>query len=184
VERVHLLTLVVGMAAIDACSEVTGSRPLLKWPNDIVTGEPSRKLAGILGELLVEHGEVSAVVVGMGMNVNWPQDAPADLVGVATSLSRLADRPIDRGAVLVAVLGALDRRYTELSAGHGPELLLDDVRAASATLGKKVRVELPGGKTLVGRAEEITPEGHLGVRDGSGALRVVSAGDVVHLRPA
>ncbi len=58
-----------------------------------------------------------------------------------------------------------------------------DQIAASATLGRRVRVERVGD-VLVGDAVDLTDLGHLVVRTGDGASHVVSAGDVVHLRPA
>ena len=49
------------------------------------------------------------------------------------------------------------------------------------TLGRTVRVSLPGGGTLTGAAREVDRAGRLVVRSPSG-LTVVSAGDVVHVR--
>ena len=54
--------------------------PGIKWPNDlmIVAGERfvGRKLAGILAESVVADGRIDAVVLGMGLNVNWPEVLP------------------------------------------------------------------------------------------------------------
>src|SRR5213078_4741069 len=47
-ERRHVVTLALALAARDACVEVTGVMPDLKWPNDLLVTE--RKLAGILAE--------------------------------------------------------------------------------------------------------------------------------------
>ena len=46
--RLHLVTMAVALAAADACAEVAGFVPELKWPNDLVVQD--RKLAGILAE--------------------------------------------------------------------------------------------------------------------------------------
>jgi BirA family biotin operon repressor/biotin-[acetyl-CoA-carboxylase] ligase len=79
---------------------------------------------------------------------------------------------VSRDDVLDALLRSLDRLYGDW----------DDVarryRAECATVGRRVRVEL-SGETFEGVASAVTDEGHL-VVDG----RVVTAGDVVHLRPA
>ena len=48
-----LLTVMAGVAAVEAIDEATGVRATLKWPNDVVVeapGAPTRKLAGILAE--------------------------------------------------------------------------------------------------------------------------------------
>jgi hypothetical protein len=41
-----------------------------------------------------------------------------------------------------------------------------------------------GIETIVGRAVELSDDGHLGVQPERGPLRWVAAGDVTHLRPA
>src|SRR4051812_27340870 len=64
-ERLHLTTAAVALAAAEACEAVAGVLPVLKWPNDLLVGD--RKLAGVLAE-----SRLPAVVVGIGLNVNWP----------------------------------------------------------------------------------------------------------------
>jgi BirA family biotin operon repressor/biotin-[acetyl-CoA-carboxylase] ligase len=154
VERLHLVTLAAGLAAIDAVPE-SGAR--LKWPNDLVVDD--RKLAG----LLAETDGAGAVVVGMGLNVrgDW---FPDDLREIATAYE------IDRGELLARWLAAYDARLHALESVHA------DAVKMSATLGRQVRVELPG-ETLEGEATELTADGHLVV-----AGRVIAAGDVTHLR--
>ena len=49
------------------------------------------------------------------------------------------------------------------------------------TVGRDVRVELPGGATLTGRATGVDPGGRLVVAGPAGET-VVGAGDVVHVR--
>jgi BirA family biotin operon repressor/biotin-[acetyl-CoA-carboxylase] ligase len=54
------------------------------------------------------------------------------------------------------------------------------------TVGKDVRVELPGGAPLLGRAVGVDASGRLEVRSRTGAggrVHAVGAGDVVHVRP-
>ena len=53
--------------------------------------------------------------------------------------------------------------------------------AACVTVGRDVRVELPGGQPLVGRATGIDDSGRLVVLGPDGET-VVGAGDVVHVR--
>ena len=160
----HLLLNACGLAAVEACDVITGFRPDLKWPNDLVTARG--KLAGLLAE---RDGD--AVAVGMGLNVQWPATLPADLVGVATALNHEVGRDVDRDAVLDAWLAALGRRLDALGD------VAEEYRRTCATIGREVRVELPG-ETFTGTATDVTDDGHL-VVDG----RAVSAGDVVHLRP-
>ncbi|MFN2506053.1 MAG: biotin--[acetyl-CoA-carboxylase] ligase [Acidimicrobiales bacterium] len=172
--QVPATTLSMALAASDACEQVTGIRPLVKWPNDLVVDD--RKLGGILGESIVEGGQM-AVVVGIGLNVNWATSPPAP--GVA--LDELVGSSVDRNALLVALLRHLERRYQALGEPDGPATLLSDYRARSATLGRRVRVELWAG-AVEGEAVDVTAEGHLVVDEG-GRTRVIASGDVIHLRP-
>jgi BirA family transcriptional regulator, biotin operon repressor / biotin---[acetyl-CoA-carboxylase] ligase len=187
IEDSFLLNNAAGVAAVAACQEVAGVVPGLKWPNDLVVmpGHRSsgRKLGGILAEARVRGVELEAVVVGMGLNVNWPFELPGELADVAVALDHLAGHPIDREDLLVAWLHRLDRVLTDLDRPTGQATLLERVREVSATLGRSVRIELPGDRPVEGQAVDITDAGHLVVvPDDGGAPIDVSVGDVVHLR--
>ncbi len=60
--------------------------------------------------------------------------------------------------------------------------IIDEARAASATLGRRVRVEMPGD-SFDADAVDLTAEGHLRVQRDDGREVTISAADVVHLRP-
>lgn len=195
-EFAYLGAVALALCAADACEEVTGLHPAIKWPNDLVveTADGTRKLGGVLSESLVERGALDAIVVGVGLNANWPADLPEELAPIATSIAHelgVHDEPaVDRVALLVTMLANLADQVSALSAAHGRAALLDTLRARCTTLGRQVRAELSGG-AVVGRATDISGEGHLvieGTADGeSGAVarrHVIAAGDVIHLRPA
>lgn len=184
VGMLQLISLAAAVAASDACDAVAGVRPRLKWPNDLlieVPGAGERKVAGILAESALRADQVAAVVVGMGLNVNWPADLPDELASIATALNHHAGRDVDREELLVAHLAGFDQILTALAAPDGPDALLLRYRHLSATLGTMVRVELGSG-ALTGFATDLTPEGHLLV-ELAGELVPIAAGDVVHLRP-
>jgi BirA family transcriptional regulator, biotin operon repressor / biotin---[acetyl-CoA-carboxylase] ligase len=188
-DELHLCTMAVGVAAAEACERVTGFLPALKWPNDLVVEQPdgtARKLGGILAESVVDGGRVTALVVGMGLNVTWPADLPADLADIATALNHEVGHDVDRAELLVTWLLALDHWYGELAPGAaepGRERLRTRYRHLCATLGHRVRVEVPTG-AIVGLARDVTAEGHLIVDADDGESFWVAVGDVVHLRPA
>lgn len=174
-ERMHLVTFAAGLAAAEAAEAVCGAHPWLKWPNDLVVEDPdgTKKLAGLLSESVVEGGRLSALVVGMGLNVNWPQE---QLPPGAIALNTLVGHEVDRMQLLETWLERLDERYRALPDDDG----LADYRQRCSTLGRPVRVEVNDG-VVEGEAVEVTPEGHLVVDTGA-EQRAFAVADVVHLR--
>jgi BirA family transcriptional regulator, biotin operon repressor / biotin---[acetyl-CoA-carboxylase] ligase len=153
----HQLTQRVALAAAQACREVAGVSPTLKWPNDLLLG--GRKLAGVLAHSGGTGPQY--VVVGIGLNVGW---APDDAAMLGAELD-----PVE---VLNAMLAAYDRLPADIT---------DAYRAELGTIGQSVRVELPRS-TVVGRALDVLPDGRLVVLDECGITHRLDTGDVVHLR--
>ncbi len=174
------LPLMAGVAVACAVRDVSGVAAVLKWPNDVLAG--SRKLAGILAE---QSGD--AVVIGIGLNVATPADAlPVSPAGLPATSLLVEGAAVAREALLAGILRELERRYAAFRDDPDPERagLLTEYRALCATLGRSVRVELPGGGgVLAGVAEDIDADGCLLVAPSSGATpAAVSAGDVIHIR--
>jgi BirA family biotin operon repressor/biotin-[acetyl-CoA-carboxylase] ligase len=117
-------------------------------------------------------------VIGVGVNVSSTRDELP--VATATSLA-LAGGPVDRSTLLVGVLEAFSRRYDGWVAASGQGLRGPYVRVC-ATIGRQVRVALPTGDPVVGKAVDVDDEGRLLVDDGTTVHRL-GAGDVVHVRP-
>jgi BirA family biotin operon repressor/biotin-[acetyl-CoA-carboxylase] ligase len=172
--ELHLCTAAVALAAAEACRQVAGVGPVLKWPNDLLVGEA--KLAGVLAEAEFTGSEC-AVVVGIGINVAWP--GPPTVQG--TCLNDLCGEPVDRHQLLGALLGALAPRRLLLESDGGRQELAAELRRRCATLGQRIRVEL-ATEAITGVAREIDDAGQLVVLT-AGGPRTVTAGDVVHLRP-
>jgi BirA family transcriptional regulator, biotin operon repressor / biotin---[acetyl-CoA-carboxylase] ligase len=190
------LPLLTGVALARALHEGTGVDVTLKWPNDVLAG--GAKLAGILAE---QAGD--AVVVGAGINVGTAQDDLPASHGDApapTSLALRGAAGIDREALLAGVLRELEHWYlrwtaaataatsagtamsgaAELSGADGSGLRAEYLRWCS-TIGRDVRVQLPGGSVLAGVASGIDQVGRL-IVDTPAGVTAVSAGDVVHVR--
>jgi BirA family transcriptional regulator, biotin operon repressor / biotin---[acetyl-CoA-carboxylase] ligase len=179
-ERLHLLTSVVAMAAADACEAEAAVRAGLKWPNDLVVG--ARKLAGILAEACLEGPRARAVVVGLGLNVNWGDlMVGTSLAGRAVALDQLAGHEVDRGRLLVALLLGLEERYRALGTPDGQRAQAAEYRRRCTTVGRVVQVELPD-ESFTGTVADLTEDGQL-IVDVGACFRTITAGDVVHLQP-
>ncbi len=122
------------------------------------------------------------MAAGIGLNVNWPDGLPEDLADIAVALNHVCGHRIDRDTVLDVLLDRLELHYGDVVAGAGSSVL-DAWRARSATLGRRVRVDL-GRDDVVGVATDITADGHLVVDGDDGRRRTLAVGDVVHLRTA
>jgi BirA family biotin operon repressor/biotin-[acetyl-CoA-carboxylase] ligase len=182
------LPLLTG-CAVSTALRAHGFDAAVKWPNDVLL-EPSgegRKVAGILVER-VESTAGPAAVVGIGVNVGM---TAAELpVPAATSLaesvagSGLGVVP-DRTELLLDVLASVGEAYAAWQDGGEPAAarLAEAYAAACATVGRRVRVQLPSGATLTGTATGIDRSGRL-VVEHHGATTPVSAGDVMHVRAA
>ncbi|HVU71592.1 MAG TPA: biotin--[acetyl-CoA-carboxylase] ligase [Mycobacteriales bacterium] len=162
------LPLLAGLAAAGAVRAQAGLEAVVKWPNDVLVGE--RKLAGILAEAV----QPGAVVIGVGLNVTTTAaELPPDVA--ATSLAVEGARTTDRSIVLRALLRSLASVYDAWQIDPAPQR--DAYRAVCATLGSRVRLELPDGRSVVGLADDVDTDGRL-VVDGT----PYASADVVHLR--
>lgn len=204
------LPLLTGSAVTAALQPFFGEgmRVGLKWPNDVhvrdeddaIAGRPGLKLCGILCELLGD----GSVIVGTGINLlipEWelPTDRATSLLAAGADLTAGADprseptRGADPAPTLADDIGGdlADRvlsayaaellRLVDLAA-NDPAAARARVARHSLTLGTEVRVHLPGGEIVEGRARELAGDGALVVDLPTGGTLTVSAGDVEHLR--
>ncbi|UUW89590.1 biotin--[acetyl-CoA-carboxylase] ligase [Nocardioides sp. WV_118_6] len=172
------LPLLVGHNVAKALTSL-GYDARVKWPNDVLL-DGDRKVSGILVER-VETPTGPAAIVGVGINVaTTAEELP---IPTATSLAISGPGAPDRTQVLLAVVAALREGYDMWQAGgeQGTARLAMSYRSHCATLGRQVRVELPGGGELLGKATDIDDDGRLVVETAGGAERV-GAGDVIHVR--
>ena len=178
------LPLLTGVAVAEAVTATAGIETRLKWPNDVLAGPA--KLAGILAESVGD-----AIVVGVGLNVDTepaelPPPGPTPSAALPATSLRAAGAPAtEREPLLLAILAGFERWYQAWRQAAGdPDRsgLRPAYTTWSATIGRRVRAELPGGQLLSGLAVGVDSGGRLLVRASPGAEVPVAAGDVVHLR--
>jgi BirA family biotin operon repressor/biotin-[acetyl-CoA-carboxylase] ligase len=172
------ISLMMAEAIKTALAEV-GIESKIKWPNDVLV--KGQKISGILAEA---NSDLSAVVVGFGINVN--QSAQELPTGSATSLLVEGATNLERDSLLAQTLSSFQQLYLELVEGGGDAVasgLRSRIIEASATIGELVEVLFPDGSSAVGEAIGIDEGGRLQVVSATKTL-TVSAGDVLHLRTA
>ncbi|WP_086731521.1 biotin--[acetyl-CoA-carboxylase] ligase [Streptomyces carpinensis] len=183
VARWGWLPLLTGVAVATGLARAGGVDTALKWPNDLLVtvGGEERKAGGIL----VERAGDGGVVIGVGINVTLRKDElpvpQAGSLGLAGAVST------DRDPLLRGVLRSLEDWYGRWRAAGGDPVdsgLQEAYAAGCATLGRRVRAELPGERSLVGEAVAVDGDGRLVLATEKGVQEPVGAGDIVHLRPA
>jgi BirA family biotin operon repressor/biotin-[acetyl-CoA-carboxylase] ligase len=173
-----VFTLAAAVAVTRACREA-GVDAVIKWPNDVLAAGSERKLAGVLTEMEGEADRISWLIVGIGANVDV---AAADLPERATSVRAEAGDPASQGSRPVADRRRFCQRLVGVVHALDPDEVLPAWREYATTLGRRVRVDTPGG-VIEGEAVDVTFPGALVVRTDDGE-RTVHAGDCEHLRPA
>jgi BirA family biotin operon repressor/biotin-[acetyl-CoA-carboxylase] ligase len=182
------LSLLGALALRETLRETAGIPAELKWPNDVLAR--GRKIAGILAQLgTMGDGSVPAVILGTGLNVTLTaSELP---VPTATSVALEEPLTVDRTVLLKSYLAHFSVLYRSFcnadgdpTAGiSGGPSLHKRVESVMVTLGKQVRAQLPGDHEIIGHASRLDEYGSLLVVDKDAREHVVTAGDVVHLRP-
>ena len=166
------LIMLASLAVVHCIRHVTGLKPGIKWPNDVLIS--GKKVCGILVESDVKEHTVHCAIIGIGINVNLrPTDFP-EIQTIATSLAQELGRDVPILAVTRSLLTEIERLYQDLVAG---ESLYEEWRDNLVTLGQEVCVQ-SGGIAYEGIAESVARDGSLHLRDKEGRLITVVAGDV------
>ncbi|MEU8457629.1 biotin--[acetyl-CoA-carboxylase] ligase [Streptomyces griseoaurantiacus] len=177
------LPLLTGVAVATGLSRAAGVDTALKWPNDLLVtvDGAERKTGGILAERAGDRG----VVVGIGINVSLrAEELPVPTAG---SLALAGAAGTDRDPLLRAVLRSLEQwygRWREAGGDAAASGLQETYAAGCATLGRTVRADLPGDRSVTGEAVAVDGDGRLVIATEEGVQEPVGAGDVIHLRPA
>ncbi len=167
------LTLAIGLGVRAALAPYSREPLLVKWPNDILCGR--RKLAGILCESQLSGSHITAIVLGIGINVG-PQSFPPELAADVTCLREQlpAGCVLEREALLVELLAELEQRVQQFES-EGIMPLLDEFRRHDALRDQPVTVSAQ--RELSGIARGVDAEGQL-LLETEGVLLPVHAGTV------
>ena len=169
------ITLTAAVALADTVAAFVAEPPAIKWPNDILL--QGKKLAGILTESSCDAKHIEFVILGIGVNLNFPcERMPESIRDRATSLMEVGGQGVSRENFLRRLIQDLDRCYGVLE-DFGFDAIAPRWEARFGLKGKTVRVEM-GGDVLIGQAVGIDHDGALLVEDDRGERQRVVAGDV------
>lgn len=184
-EALEMLTTAIGVAVAESLRETTGADARLKWPNDVTVNDD--KLAGVLVESRLSETRIEGSVVGVGLNVAWPEDDTDARHLSATSLALLREDggPIGKGGragLLAAILASFERVYDSLDDPDGRAELIARATTLSAVLGRNVTVRFADGSMREGRAVALERDGALVLELERGGTESLRVGEIERLR--
>jgi BirA family biotin operon repressor/biotin-[acetyl-CoA-carboxylase] ligase len=175
-EKLLPLTALSAVAACRAVERVTGTRPGIKWPNDLVLGK--RKICGILTEMSMEgdSDRVDYVIVGIGINVHQTaEDFAGELADKAASLDMQLETTVQRPHLAAALIEELDVLRREVM--DQPKLWLEEYRASCLNIGRTVQL-IRGGERERAVAMGVDEAYGLIVHRIDGSHAVIRSGEV------
>ena len=155
--------LITSAAAAAVCRAVRAAAcapVLIKWVNDLYLGD--KKVCGILA---LRTGD--AYVVGIGINVK-EVTFPDDLRQTAAALCS----DIDLNILAAEIIARLRRAVNE-----PVKSIIEYCSKYSYTLGKEVTY-IKNGKSFIGTAEKLLPDGSLSVELNNGSTDILSSGEI------
>ena len=177
--NVQQLALVAGVAVLEAIVTAAREAPIkdlrLKWPNDVLIA--GAKCAGILCESQSSAGE-RVVVIGIGINLK------SHPLGIGRAATDLAAHGLNLTpqAMLASLDAAMARWLAAWDGGAGFAYVRAAWLAAAGGAGESLTVNT-GAEEIAGTFVDLDPGGGLVLRDGGGALRTLTFGDVTLLPP-
>ncbi|WP_286240398.1 bifunctional biotin--[acetyl-CoA-carboxylase] ligase/biotin operon repressor BirA [Neptuniibacter halophilus] len=156
------LSLMVGLALVKAMEKLSIRDVQLKWPNDLLS--QGRKLAGILLEVNGEASGECQVVIGVGINVNMPNELGAMIDQPWIDLKNISGEVVSRNRLVAEVLNELVVRLRSFER-DGFAGLVDEWQSYHAMQGQPIVLQV-GGKEIAGVCQGV---------DGSGAILLQTA---------
>ena len=174
--RAGILPYIASVSIAEALEENFNFQPEIKWPNDLLY--QGKKFCGILSEADFKDDRINFVVLGIGIDVNQkPRDWPKELKDVATSLRMISDKWIDRAELLAMILESMERNYQYFKI-NGINDIMEKWKNRCPRYKKNIVIEQMG-KKIEGRFRDIDDDGYLILRQKSGEVIRVSAGDIL-----
>jgi len=176
-KKLPLFSLWSALSLSRALKGIYGIQAQVKWPNDVLLKR--KKTAGILAEAVWLGDQVSALVIGMGVNVSRNALPPQDrLLFPATCIEEHTHTPVNRMELLSVIL----KELISIRSASDNLLLLEEYTSMLAFLGEKVCIMRPEASTVLeGTLVGINSQGDVCIKTRDGTEHAIQAGDV-HLR--
>jgi len=166
------LIMLASLAVVHSIEAVTGLKPQIRWPYDILIN--GKKVGGILIESEVKGSRVAYAIIGIGINIELRLPDVSEISATATSLNDELGRNVSCVDLVRHLLAEMERLYLTLPDG---ESIYEAWRDRLVTLGKGVYVE-SGNSVVEGMAESVDRSGALRLRHADGSSTRIVAGDI------
>ncbi|MFZ3409728.1 bifunctional biotin--[acetyl-CoA-carboxylase] ligase/biotin operon repressor BirA [Vibrio chagasii] len=149
------LSLVVGVAVVEALEGMGVEGVKLKWPNDLYHND--KKLAGILVELSGQSGGAAHIVIGLGLNLSM--DPSTSGIGQPwTSLKEVCDGQVpDRNQLAQTLINAWDKALVDYEM-KGMSNFVERWNRLDNFLGRNVKLII-GPREIEGIVQGIDEQG-------------------------
>ena len=168
------LSLVAGLALIEALHSDISAGLGLKWPNDLLYDD--RKLAGILLDVSGESMGPSTVVLGMGINVYLDQRTRRSIDQSCIDMHEITDTFVERNALVARLLERITH-YRDQFMREGFEIFRKAWEKVHAYQDRPVQLSC-GNRHVQGVAVGIDAHGSLLLRDAHGDTRAYHSGEI------
>jgi BirA family biotin operon repressor/biotin-[acetyl-CoA-carboxylase] ligase len=173
--NVYPITFISSLAVYDTVETITGIKPTLKWPNDLLIN--GKKMCGTLIELSTEADMVKFVVVGIGLDINMKEkEISEEITQKATSLFIETKMIFERANVCGILLSNLEKYYL-IFKHNGENEICRIWEERSCIKGKYLEINQMG-ITYRGISEGIDNKGAL-LLNIDGEIKTIIAGDIV-----
>lgn len=166
------LSLVVGVAIVEALEKLGISGIKLKWPNDLYYQD--KKLAGILVEMSGQAGSAAHLVIGMGMNLVMSGNTQG-ITQPWTCLSDVTEQAVDRNQLAATLINTLQDALNDYEM-TGMQGFVERWNRLDNFLGRDIRLIL-GNREVVGVSRGINEQGAVLIQTNNG-LETFIGGEV------
>lgn len=148
--------------------------PFIKWPNDVLIG--SKKISGILSETVLDQNQMTGIIIGIGLNVNMPEDLIREIDQPATSMNIELNEQVLLNQVFKKLLQQFSDIYP-LYYEKGFIAFKSEWLSYCPLIGKKIRLSNHGQNVQIGNIVDICDDGSLMIQFKNESKRIYS-GDI------
>lgn len=169
-----LITTSASVVICDAIQKITGIECQIKWINDIYLN--NKKVGGILteGSTNFESGNVDYLILGIGINFNFPKDNfPEELKEIASALFNNNNNSINRNILCAEIINNILNIIPKIKSYD----FIPEYKKRSIILNKNI-IYTSSGISSMGKAIDIANDGSLIVKHEDGSIKILNSGEV------